>query len=112
MAGGPVHADRTCIFLGEKLMFVSVMNFDQIKKIRFVVVKIFWSCSNQFSVILIWSSELASLKLVFDKIRFLIRLCYKVVLKIMEKLSLKKLLSLLVLVTEITSNLGMNCFFK
>ena len=60
-AGGTVQADRTSIFLGVKLMFVGVTNFGQIKKIRFVVVvKIFWSYSNQFSVILIWSSKLAS----------------------------------------------------
>ena len=52
------------------------------------------------------------LKLVFDKIRLLFRLCYKVILKIMETLSLKKLLPFLFLVTEITSNLGMNRFFK
>ena len=57
-------------FLGVKLMFVGVMNFGQIKKIRFVVVnifrsysinkvrrcEIFWSYSNQFLVILIRSS--------------------------------------------------------
>ena len=59
-AVGPVRANRTSIFLGVKLMFVGVMNFGQIKKIRFVLVKIFWSNSNQFSVILIGSSELAS----------------------------------------------------
>ena len=43
-------------FLGVKLRFVGVMNFGQIKKIRFVIVKIFWSFSNQFWVILIRSS--------------------------------------------------------
>ena len=48
-------------FLGVKLMFVSVMNFDQVQKIKFVLVKNFWSNSNQFSVILIRSSELASI---------------------------------------------------
>ena len=37
-------------------MFVGVMNFGQIQKIRFIVVKIFCSNSNQFLVILIWSS--------------------------------------------------------
>ena len=60
------------------LMFVDVMNFGQVQKIRFLVVKIvdvmsfgqvqkirfvvkiFWSNSNQFLVILIRSSELAS----------------------------------------------------
>ena len=46
-------------FLGVKLMFVVIMNFSNVKK-RFVVVKICWSNSSQFSVILIWSSELAS----------------------------------------------------
>ena len=40
-AGGPVQAYRTSIFFGVKLMFVSVMNFGQIKKIMFVVVNIF-----------------------------------------------------------------------
>ena len=59
-AGGPVQADRTSIFLGVKLLFVGVMNFGQIKKIRFVVVNIFRSNSNQFSVILIRSSKLAT----------------------------------------------------
>ena len=71
LAGTPVQADRTSIlffgggiklmFVGVMLIFVGVMNFGQVQKIRFVVVKIFWSNSNQFSVILIWSSELASL---------------------------------------------------
>ena len=49
----------TAYFWGVKLMIVSVMNFGQIQKIRFVVVKIFRSNYNQFLVILIWSSELA-----------------------------------------------------
>ena len=48
-------------FFGGKLIFVGVANFGQIKKIRFVVAKIFQSYSNQFSVILIWSNKLASL---------------------------------------------------
>ena len=52
----PVQADCTSICFGVKLMLVSVMNFGQIKKIRFVVVKIFRSYSNQFLVILIRSS--------------------------------------------------------
>ena len=43
-------------FLGGKLMFVGVMNFSQYQKIMLVVVKNFWSNSNQFSVILIRSS--------------------------------------------------------
>ena len=47
-------------FLGVKLMFVGVANFGQTQKIRFVIVKIFQSYSNQFSVILIRSSKLAS----------------------------------------------------
>ena len=47
-------------FLGVKLMSVGVMNFGQTQKIRFVVVKKFQSYSNQFLVILIWSSEVAS----------------------------------------------------
>ena len=47
-------------FWGVKIMFVGIMNFGQIQKIRFVVVKIFWSNSNQFLVILIWSSAVAS----------------------------------------------------
>ena len=47
-------------FLGGKLMFVRVMNFGQNQKIMFVVVKIFWSNYNQFLVILICSSKLAS----------------------------------------------------
>ena len=41
-------------------MFVGVMNFGQVQKIRFIVVKIFQSNSNQFLVILIQSSKLAS----------------------------------------------------
>ena len=48
------------IFFRGKLLFVGVMNLGQVKKIRFVVVKIFRSYSNQFLVILIKSSELAS----------------------------------------------------
>ena len=48
-------------FWGVKLMLICVANFGKIKRIRFVVVKIF--CSNQFSVILIQSSKLASFKL-------------------------------------------------
>ena len=66
-AGGPVQADRNSIFLGGKfnfclchVMFVGVMNFGQVQKIRFFVVKIFWSNSNKFLVILIRSSKLAS----------------------------------------------------
>ena len=54
-------------FLGVKLMFVGVANFGQTQKIRFIVVKIFWSYSNQFWVILIWSSKLASFKIKFIK---------------------------------------------
>ena len=63
----PNEYDRTSIFWGVKLMFVGVMwmligvmNLGQVQKIRFIVVKIFWSNSNQFLAILIWSSELAS----------------------------------------------------
>ena len=41
-------------------MFVGVMNFGQVKNIRFIAVKIFWSNFNKFSVILLQSSELAS----------------------------------------------------
>ena len=65
--GEPVQAYRTSIFLGVKLMFVGimlmcvgVMNFSQFQKISFVIVKNFRSNSNQFLVILIWSSELDS----------------------------------------------------
>ena len=47
----------------DKLMFVGVMSFGQDQKIMFVVVKKFQSNSNQFLVILIWSSELASIYL-------------------------------------------------
>ena len=43
-------------FFGVKLMFVGVVKFGQIQKIMFVVVIIFWSYSNRFSVILIWSN--------------------------------------------------------
>ena len=46
-------------------MFVGVMSLGQIKKIRFVFVKIYRSNSNQFLVILIRSSNLASLKAQF-----------------------------------------------
>ena len=49
------------VIFGVKLMFVGVTNFGQIQKIRFVVVKIFQSYSNQFLVISIWSSKLASI---------------------------------------------------
>ena len=42
-------------FFGVKLMFVGVMNFGQIQKIRFVAVNIFWSYSYQFLVIFILS---------------------------------------------------------
>ena len=67
-AGGPDQLTTPAYLLGVKLMFVGVMlmfvgvmNFGQVKKIRFFVVKIFRSNSNQFLVILIWSSELASI---------------------------------------------------
>ena len=46
--GGPVQANHTSIFLGVKLMFDGVMNFGQVQKIRFIVVKIFWSYSNPY----------------------------------------------------------------
>ena len=62
----PVRACKLRLGLGVKLLFVSVMfmfvgvmNFSHVQKIRFVIVKICWSNSNQFLVILIWSSELA-----------------------------------------------------
>ena len=58
-AGLPVRVKL--MFVCVMLMFVSVMNFGQVQKIRFVVVEIFWLNSNQFLVILIRSSELASL---------------------------------------------------
>ena len=45
-------------FYGVKLMFVGVKNFGQIQKIGFVVVKNFWTNSNHFLVIMIWSSLL------------------------------------------------------
>ena len=51
------------MFGGVMLMFVGVMNFGPVQKIRFFVVKIFWSNTNQFSVILIQSIELASFKI-------------------------------------------------
>ena len=54
-ARGPVQADHTSIFLGVKIMFVGVMNFGHVPKLRFVCVKIFWSKSNQSLVILIRS---------------------------------------------------------
>ena len=54
-------------FFGVKLMLVvGVMKFGQIQKVRFVVVKIFRSYSNQFSVILIWSSWLTSIETTKD----------------------------------------------
>ena len=31
------------MFVGVMLMFVGVINFSQVQKIRFIVVKIFWS---------------------------------------------------------------------
>ena len=64
-AGGPVQAYRTSIFLGVKLLFVSIMNFGQIQKVRFIIAKIFQSNSYQLLVILIWSNELASFGLEF-----------------------------------------------
>ena len=48
------------MFVGVMLMFVGVVNFSQVQKIRFFVVKIFGSNSNQLLVILIRSCELAS----------------------------------------------------
>ena len=48
------------MFVGVMLIFFSGMNFGQVKKIRFVVVKICRLNSNQFLFILLWSSELAS----------------------------------------------------
>ena len=33
-------------FVGIKLMFVGVLNFSKVQKIRFFVVKKFWSCSS------------------------------------------------------------------
>ena len=47
-------------FFGVKLMFVGVVNFSQVQKIRFVGVKIFWSCSNPNFGHLHWSCKLAS----------------------------------------------------
>ena len=64
---GQNEYDQTNIFLGVKLMcvgimlmLIGVMNLGQVQKTRYVIVKIFWSNSNQFLAILIWSSELAS----------------------------------------------------
>ena len=48
------------MFVGVMSMFVGVMNFGQVQKIRYVTVKIFRSNFNQFLFILIWLSELAS----------------------------------------------------
>ena len=61
-AGGLSKLTAPAYFLGVKLMFVGVANFGQIQKIRFVVVKICWLYSNEFLVILIRSSKLASEK--------------------------------------------------
>ena len=47
-ARGPVQAKRTSIFFGVKLMFVGVVNFSHVQLLRFVVLKIFWSCSNPY----------------------------------------------------------------
>ena len=47
-------------FFGVKLMFFGVMNFGHVPTLRFVGVKIFRSKSNQNSLILIRSCELAS----------------------------------------------------
>ena len=44
-------------FFGVKLMFVGVVNFGQVQKIRFVGVNIFWSCSNPNFGELHWSSS-------------------------------------------------------
>ena len=60
--GDPSKPTAPAYFWEVKLMFVNVTNFDQIKKIRFIVVKIFWSYFNKFSFLLIWSSKLASFK--------------------------------------------------
>ena len=54
--------DHNALLVSVMLMFVGVMNFHQVQKIRFVVVKNFRSNSNQFLIILIWSSELDSAK--------------------------------------------------
>ena len=50
------------IFWGVKLIFVVVIFFGHVQLLRFVVVKIFRSCSNLNSVIFILSCELASIK--------------------------------------------------
>ena len=59
-------------FWGVKLMFVSVVNFGHVPKLRFVGVKILWSKSNQNLVILIRSWELASFLFQMVKISLLI----------------------------------------
>ena len=61
------------MFVDVMLKFVGVMNISQVQKIRFVV-KIFRSSSNQFLVIFIRSSKLASMnqeKKIFNKAQFL-----------------------------------------
>ena len=47
-------------FWGVKLMFVGDVNFSHVPTLRFVGVNIFWSYSNQNSIILIRSCELAT----------------------------------------------------
>ena len=59
------------MFVDVMLKFAGVMNISQVQKIRFVV-KIFRSSSNQFLVIFIRSSELASMNQdIFNKAQFL-----------------------------------------
>ena len=62
VAGGPVQANLfgiKLISVSVMLMLVGVRNFGQVQKVKFVIVKIFCSNSNQFLVILNRSSELA-----------------------------------------------------
>ena len=44
---------------------LSKYKFGNVQLLRFVIAKFFWSCSNQNSVIFIWSCELASYKIIF-----------------------------------------------
>ena len=47
-------------FWGVKLTFVVVTFFGHVQCLRFVIARIFWSCSNLSLVIFIWSCERAS----------------------------------------------------
>ena len=62
-------------------MFVGVVNFGQALTLRFVSVKIFWSKSNQTWIILIRSSELASLQPLLKLLIYIFRFIHDTALR-------------------------------